>query len=527
MKRVLALEWDIAEIRGVVGRSRGRDGLVIEQAFAVPLSREGQGSDEAEIGPQLAAALRAIGVRRLDAVVGVGRASIEMRQLQLPAAPEEELPDMVRFQAMRQFTAIGEDWPVDFVPLERSETSIQVLAAAISPQWVRQAVEACRAAELTPRRLVLRPFAAASLLRRLPTAADSQVRLVVDVLSADADLFVLAAGQVVFVRTVRLPHGESATTSRATALVGELRRTIAAAQSQLGGKRIESIVLFGDATRHADLLGLIDKQLNLPTECIDPFAIVATSASSAGVAAELAGRFAPLLGMLADELGQVPPAMDFLHPRKRPERKTRRERVLLAITALLAVVCLLGIVVKWKLTGYDRRIAQLKGELKTAEKSVKEVAKRTDELKRLEQFAESSLPWLDELRRLSLRFLPAKEAVVTKFSASYQSGGQGQLTVEGLVSDPRRVIDMENALRDDAHRVFGRNTVQQTHGESLNWSYHETIQVDVAKLKSTPAPTAPALERPSPTKPSPPKTPADKDDSFTSQTAREAVYVAP
>jgi hypothetical protein len=89
------------------------------------------------------------------------------------------------------------------------------------------------------------------------------------------------------------------------------------------------------------------------------------------------------------------------------------------------------------------------------------------------------------------------------------------------------VIDMENALRDDAHRVFGRNTVQQTHGDSLNWSYHETIQVDVAKLKSTPAPSAPALERPSPTKPSPPKSPADKDDSFTSQTAREAVYVAP
>ncbi len=515
MAKLLALEWDSAEIRGVIARSRGRDDIVVEQAFAVPLAREGLSSDEAEIGPQLAAAIRLVGAGRIDTLLGVGRANIEMRQLQLPTAPPEEVPDMVRFQAMRQFTTIGEDWPLDYIVLNQTDAFVEVLAAAISPQLVRQMTEACQAAHLVPKRLILRPFAAASLLQRAPIGSQQQVRLVVDLLPVDADLFVVCEGKVAFVRTVRLPHGEAGSSSRAAALVGEIRRTVAAAQNQLGGKRIESVLLFGDPQQHEELASLIDRQLGLSVEYLDPFGVVGASANALGIAAEASGRFAPLLGMLVDELRQVPSAIDFLHPKKRPQPKSRRERLLVYATAIVAAICILVIAVKLQWDAMDRKINQLKAELKSMEKNVQAARKRAADLKQVEAFSQTAVLWLEELKHVSLHFPPAKDAIVTKFSASSQSSGTGQISIEALVSNPRYIEQAEEALRDPAHQVFGGGTTyRESSGDRLRWSYKSTIVVDPRKRAK---PAEPPSKRPPPKPAEPPSDKPDADESFTSR----------
>ena len=190
--------------RVAVARTRGRE-IVIEHAFAVDLMPRDVGTTAADVnvGEQIAAALAARNVGRCETLVAVGRASIELRGLSIPPSPPEELPDMVRFQALRQFTGIGEDWPMDFVPLESTEAdSLSVLAATISPEIVEQIRHTCRAAELTPRRLVLRPFAAASLLRRRADSAPGSCRMMVDLLADEADLTVVVDQQVALV-----PHG--------------------------------------------------------------------------------------------------------------------------------------------------------------------------------------------------------------------------------------------------------------------------------------------------------------------------------
>src|SRR5262249_40970287 len=117
MSRLVALEWDAKEARVVIGRKRGSS-VAVDQAFAVPLAQREEGSSvEPDVGADLTRALTEHGVARSEALVAVGRASIELRFLSTPPVPEEELPDIVRFQAVRQFTTLGEDWPLDFVPL--------------------------------------------------------------------------------------------------------------------------------------------------------------------------------------------------------------------------------------------------------------------------------------------------------------------------------------------------------------------------------------------------------------------------
>ena len=99
-------------------------------------------------------------------MVAVGRNSIELRQLQLPPAADEDLPDLVRFQAMREFNELDDGWRLDFVPIEGSaNTPRTVLATAIAPAVLAQCEAVCQHAGLKMRRLLLRPCEAALLLK--------------------------------------------------------------------------------------------------------------------------------------------------------------------------------------------------------------------------------------------------------------------------------------------------------------------------------------------------------------------------
>src|SRR5688572_14023450 len=97
--RLLALEWDGSEARIAVATQRGRK-VVVEQAFSVPFEAKGDlPTDDAEPGRLIAAALASRKIGRVETLVAIGRASIELKRLTLPPAPDEDLPSLVRFQA--------------------------------------------------------------------------------------------------------------------------------------------------------------------------------------------------------------------------------------------------------------------------------------------------------------------------------------------------------------------------------------------------------------------------------------------
>ena len=129
MNRMIAIEWSAQEIRAVVAALGGHR-VAIEHAFAVPCNGGEPGAEppEQRIGRLIAAELDARGIGRPPALVVVRRGGIELRQLQLPPAPEEDLPDMVRFQAAREFNELNEDWRLDFVPIDET-------ADGAGPSW--------------------------------------------------------------------------------------------------------------------------------------------------------------------------------------------------------------------------------------------------------------------------------------------------------------------------------------------------------------------------------------------------------
>lgn len=503
MARLVALEWDAREARVAVGRTRGKD-VVVEEAFSVELLPRdpGQTFADVNIGEKVAAALAARGVSKPETLVAVGRASIELRLLQIPPAPPEELPDLVRFQAMRQFATIGEDWSLDFVELRPADPdSVSVLAAAISPELIGQIRQTCEAGELQAEHLVLRPFAAAQLLHRSDAVSDSGCRLMVDMLTDEADLTVLVDGQVAFLRTVRLPSIDD-TKALARALVSEIRRTIGAAQNQLRDQRVGAIIICGRGGDNQDVKEALESSLQLPVDCFDPFQHVTLGRELQTALPQHSGRYAPLLGLLTTEAHGARHGIDFLNPRRRPKPEGRgRKAVLLAALAATVVLAAAGLILQ-RMWSLDAEIAELAQQSRELDKVVAWSDDRVREVEQIEEFTGGDVNWLEELRELSGDLPLADQARVTKLSVGARPPLGGRMIVEGYVRDSATISELEERLRDEHHRVVGKGGSFDDLRRDFPWRFNETVTIEreppdpTETASSTTEPPAADGERP-------------------------------
>jgi Tfp pilus assembly PilM family ATPase len=473
--RLVAFEWDNNELRVVIAQQRGKT-AVVEEAFGIPFLEKEDPVTPNEIGKLLGKELQERNVIKGEALVAVGRASLELRFLTTPPAPAEELPDLVRFQAMRQFSTLGDDWPLDYSPLGiAADGSTNVLATTISPETVSQINGVCAAAGLTASHLVLRPFAAASLLRQ--SNQDDRCRMTVDLLGVEADLAVMIGPNVVYPRTVRLPSSEAPIEARNRALLGEIRRTIVAAQNQLGGRRVDEIVIFGDVRKWPELQTAWKNDLQMELRVLDPFSLVEVSDSIRRTPPSTPGAFAPLLGLLADEAAGRSHTIDFLNPRRRPPPANHNRLYAIAGGSLAACFLLLLFFGWWNLSSLSAQEKLLTKELKDKQKLSKAGQSAIKKAAELDKFTDADVNWLDELDRISQRFPTAEQARAEDFLALGKNTGGGNVIVQGVADQPDTINAMESALRDKEHTVIGSGSKKDTRASDLSWRYREEVIV--------------------------------------------------
>jgi len=484
MPRLLALEWNEDEAR-LVAASSHRGTVVFEQAFRVPLTEEQGGAPNGSrtalhaqtVGQKIAQAVADHRLGRLDVLVALGRSSIELRQLSLPPAPNEELPNLVRFQAVREFNELDEDWLLDFTPIDDAPDQPRtVLAAAIGPELAAQVQQVCAAAGWTPRRLVLRPCAAASLVGRLRPGSAFQSRLLVDLLGDEADLTVMVDRKVIFLRTARLPGDPLLDKEAAAALLAQIRRTMAAVQNQLEGRQVASMVLCGVGEPYEALAQLIDQQLNTPTELFNPFDGVEVSKELAEQLPEYPGRYAPLLGMLWDEFEGVAPAIDFFHPRQPPAPPSSRRK--LALAALVGVFLFLGFLGYQIYTKHHlaSEVEQLRNQAQELDRALKQAEKEEKVYAEIARWKETDVDWLEELRRLSEKFPPAQEAMASQMLMGPARRG-GTIQLEGFAAKSAAIDALAENLRDANHQVEGGGRAADASQKNYSWRYRMNMYV--------------------------------------------------
>ncbi|MBL9094651.1 MAG: hypothetical protein JNL96_25750 [Planctomycetaceae bacterium] len=488
MPTLVAVDWDVREARvAAVALRGGRARLDHVFRVAWPGAATFDAEATAQRGAALKAALESRGLAKSDAVVTIGRAVVELKQLSLPPAPDAELPDMVRFLAQREFHSFGPEWLLDFLPTpaEAGEPRI-VLAATVDPSSAAQVKQVVEAAGLRLKRLELRPCAAASLtLRRV--GGDGEPRLLVDPGAEEVEVTALAGTNVVLLRSARMPTDPTSSDYR-RALTAELKRTLASVHHQLAGRRVAAIELCGSAADWNAPAAQLSADLGVSVDVVDAWnPLPANLEAEAGI--ETSGRFAAVLGALADEAGQRAPQIDFLNPRRAPEPPNRRKQAIVGAFAATVVFALVWLVVQWRFAQLDEEIAELKKQsnaLTPIVKSSQALEKRADEI---DAWRRSDVVWLSELERTS-KLAPSNQQVqltMLRLSTSPQ-GGEVQLT--GVVTEPSVVDELEQKLRDARHAVEGKGRRQDGALPKYPWRFQSNVVVKPAATATGTRPVA-------------------------------------
>lgn len=478
MARLLAVDWDQREVRYVLANTRGQQLSIAEVASRAFSPGGGDGFERRDAGAWLRAELARHRWGRAETLIGLDRANIELLHMDLPPARDDELPELVRNQAMRESAQVTDDSLLDFFPLPTEGDDRKVTAMALSHAMLDEIKALCSAAGVVPKRMVVRPYAATSLFIRLVDPADG-ICLLISRFAEEVDLTVVDHGNVVFWRTIQLPSGAGQDAST-DALLAELRRTLVVVQNLTRGDPIQRIYVLGDAQTHEELIRKVAEQLSLEAAAVGPFAAVD---GFAGDIPEGSGRYAAVLGMLLDEAEGRAPAVDFLHPRRKPAPPNWRRTIALA-TALAAVIFLGTAYTIWgKFAELETEMLQLAEEIKKLEQAEKKAAKQQEIVAAIRAWKSGDVTLLDELRDLSLRLPKARDMVVQKFSKSKSRSGWCTIKLQGLVRDPNVVNRMERNLRDQFHEV--QSPSQQAVGadELYTWRFDSEITV-VARDKS-------------------------------------------
>jgi Tfp pilus assembly PilM family ATPase len=501
MARLLALEWDDAEARVAVADAH-RDGMVLEQAFSItmpsgvpthitadsPISASGA-HDLGAIGKTIGDALARRGIKRGKTLVAVGRTNIELKNLTLPPAPAEELPEMVRFQAEREFNTLEDDWPLDYIPIPGRPGEAQtVMAAAISPDLVGEIQVTCQAAGLVPQRLVLRPCAAASLLSRTKPGSRGKLRLLVDLVSEEADLTILDGDTVVFLRTTRLQK-ELLQNDPPKALLPEIRRTIAAVQNRFKGQRVEEIFLCGEGANQGNLALEIGKDLDLPTEVFNPLTACAISSELRRSMPDHPSRFAPLVGMLLDEAVGGAQTIDFLNPRRRPQARSWKKEATIAGAIAAALVVLLGGWIWLQLRSKDSEIADLQQTLQTLTPQATKAKDTIAKASKIENWLGGEIVWVDELAGLATNLPPAKDVMLSQINIAQDGRKKPTMKLNGFARGSEVRSQVQQKLSDGRHDVIAPTATQdQTHKSyPLKFEADVEIHPDDSGAKAKPA----------------------------------------
>ena len=496
MARLLALDWDQHEARYVLATTSGRKVTVLsaQSVPLVPLVEAADGDEAPPPGPGalLRKALPRGKTARTQVLVGLGRGSIELMHFTVPPATDKELPQLVLNSAIRESQSVTEDTLLDFVPLNvKAGEPRRITAATIEPAELERVKGICKDAGLKPQRMLLRPFASASLFARTETAAEDPC-LLVNPVGDEVDVSIMAGGRAVFSRTARLPDA-SDEEKTIRQIVVEIGRTLAvASQDQLVGGPIETVYIFGGPEEYAELIELVGDELLLVAKIIDPFKAAGIRQSRYP---ENAGKYASLVGMLVDEAHWAGHAVDFLNPKKQPKPPSRAW-IAAAAAGVLAVFGLWTwyqahvefVVLDAQIknlysdySDYDERIQQLAqphvGQLK---------GKRVDYARTLggvrgqiEAWETADVNWLDELRDLSLRLPSSRDILLLRINMAPARAGGGVVSFNGLVRDPLVVVRMETDIREDGfHGINSRHQQQRSTSGDYTWSFETSIVAD-------------------------------------------------
>ncbi|RMF42702.1 MAG: hypothetical protein D6753_06905 [Planctomycetota bacterium] len=449
-----------------------------------PVRYEAVSADDDAAGKSSAEALReaisALGLEKSEAVVLASREMLELRTIQVPRMEAEELPDIIRYQAQRQFAQINENWVVDFVMLpDRPADEMQTaLVAALNPVHMSAIETACRAAQVELQHVAMEPLEIARFGVETGQIPRQGVALAACLSETQAEIVLYRDGRVILVRGTRLPHD---TDQRDKALRSEITRTMVAAGPLLDGAPVAGALLMAHPLLAENAQSAIAEVVGITPQVIDPSSLL--SAEVAGISPDAlirtAGhRVVALAGAGAFMAASPDTKIDFKHPKRRPPKRQNRTRIALAATAALLLVIAGG---SWWYSENSRlneELADLEAQIESKQGLLETAQKRVAELREIDKFLQGSPNFLAELAYVAERIPPADKVLISAPRMNTTSDGIGIMAMNIAADSAATISQFEESLRDEHHIVKGSNYEQLDEPDGLyKWIANERVAI--------------------------------------------------
>jgi len=478
MSRLVALHWDQKQLLVATGQ-RAAGSFNIDRAVVVDLDAERPPLE------QLAEKLKALGVQRGEATVVIGRSLVEMRQMDVPPVPANELPGLVRFQAQNQFAGAQDDYAIDYVPVAENGHVETVLAATLSNREIEQIKSAVEPAGLRVKHIAIRPFSAIEFIRS--RQSDDECSLVINYFETEIDLTVAKRGYVNLSRSIRVtPPQDSDPTPEDYSekiVLQEVRRTLAAAANQAEPVRVTQIIVCGQQANHELLFERLQDEVGLKVNFFHPFDNVRVRPAAKHSLPAHDGRFTPLLGSLIQQDSRDHHAIDFLNPRRVTKDTDSKRKLLLAGTGLAIVVL---IALGWcllTLQNQKTEIARLQNQLDNLIEQNQGVDEIIDKTAVVDDWMQDSIAWLDELYEVSDRYLSPDDARVTRFGGALNRG-RTLITLPGYAANADINSELRRQLESRPYRISFSKQGKTTAGDEnplagdMTFEFSETLEFD-------------------------------------------------
>lgn len=483
MAKLVALEFDENRIRGLVARTSAT-GLNVSEAFDLE-AENALNVGNAELKDELS---KALGNRlgKCDALVCYGRGQSELRVIHVPVVPDNELPDIVRFQALRQFVNSTEDAPVDFLPLAESNEEKKVLAATIPAQAVDNIRTGLQACNLSVKEIKLRATCTTALVQSVDPGRKNCI--IIDPALNTLNLDVVSYGKLCLTRTIR-STGDNNTSQ----IVAEIRRTIAAAKNQVPEFETSEVVVFGREQDFAGLRDALRDELEFDLTIIQPFDHI----KGPNEPPENAGHFASLVGLLISHCSPATETIDFLNPRQNvSEDSNSRVKILAAVAVGILVIGLAGLAYMM-LAQKSAEIARIRQEIKVKEKSDLVSQEIIADVDKIMKFEKEQAVWLRELALVSQRFMDPDHVILNHATLAINPGKPDAIKIDanGFLQSGQLSETLAGKIREiEGYDATLEDVVLLTEKEKTQDIYSHKFKIKIVRDPGLPEPDVPQEE---------------------------------
>jgi len=357
-------------------------------------------TDAAALGTWLAGEVRTLGASRGRVVLVVPRHECVLKHLQVPTTPEgtvsaHDLAGIVRLQMIRQLALPLEGTLIDFVPPSGSNGA--VLAAAMPAERLAWWNDVSISAGIKPSRLTVGSVGASVLLSDLHDRRGGPV-LGIRTTPGGVEFLVIESGGLGASRAIDLDRDSFDQPEGWTSRVAmEARRTW---MSHVGARNVEldTVAVLGEGPETRALAEQCAQGLSCMPDTVRG---LQGQGLPDGVPEKHQGALVALLGLLFEEAAERP-SLDFLHPRRAPDRAAvARKAVLIGSLGLIVLGSLLYVVADQSLSGLGRSLTLAQSERAALETEYAGFLVEHARTSHLEAWRASRVDWVAHLDGLS------------------------------------------------------------------------------------------------------------------------------